>query len=168
MKASARTAQLQIRVTPAEKAALARAARRAGLDMSAYVLGKALPDQAAQWDARLKELARPGGGRIALAGLSAWLAELSASELAIAVATPPSRLSARLSDFHANYVAAMVEHLCDAAGIEAPPWTRYIAPLAHPVFGSELASLRLHLLARSPPPFRRRNLFIDTAAGGQV
>ena len=168
MKASARTEQLQIRVTPAEKAALARAARRAGLDMSAYVLGKALPDQATQWEARLKELALARGDRIALAGLSAWLAGLSASELTIAVATPPPRLSARLSDFHANYVAAMVEQLCNAAGIEAPPWTRDIAPLANPVFGTELVSLRLHLLTRSPPPFRRRNLFIDTAAGGHV
>ena len=164
MRAHARTAQLQIRVTPVEKAALARAARRAGLGMSAYVLGKALPDQAVQWEARLKELARSGGDRIALAGLSAWLAGLGASELAAAVATPPPRLS----DFHANYVAAMVEQLCAAAGVDAPPWTREIAPLARPVFGSELTSLRLHLLAHSPAPYRRRNLFIDTAAGGQV
>lgn len=164
MKAATRTGQLQIRVTPAEKAALARAARRAGLDMSAYVLGKALPDQARQWDSRLKELARRGRDRIALAGLGAWLAGLSASELALAVATPPPQLP----DFHANYVAAMVEQLCAAAGIEPPPWTRDIAPLANPVFGTELVSLRLHLLTRSPPPFRRRNLFIDTAAGGHV
>ena len=159
-----RTAQLQIRVTPAEKAALARAARRAGLGMSAYVLGKALPGQAAQWEARLKELARSDGDRIALAGLSAWLAGLGASELAAAVATVPLRLS----DFHANYVAAMVEHLCSAAGIDAPPWTRDVVPLALPAFGSELTSLRLHLLAHSPAPYRRRNLFVDTAAGGQV
>ena len=164
MRKSARTGQLQIRVTPAEKAALARAARRAGVDMSAYVLRKAIPDQATQWDARLKELGRAGRGRIVLAGLSAWLAGLSASELAIAVATPPPRLS----DFHANYVAAIVEHLCDAAGVETPPWTRDIVPLAHPVFGTGLVSLRLHLLTCSPPAYRRRNLFVDTAAGGQV
>mgnify|MGYP001568163122 CR=1 FL=1 len=164
MRPAGRTAQLQIRVTPAEKAALARAARRAGLAMSAYVLGKALPDVAAQWEARLKELARGRGDRIALAGLSSWLAALSANELAAAAATPPPALS----EFHANYVAAMVEQLCAAAAIDAPAWTREIPPLAQPVFGSELASLRLHLLASSPPPYRRRNLFIDTAAGGQV
>ena len=164
MRPSGRTAQLQIRVTPAEKAALARAARRAGLGMSAYVLAKALPSRDAQWQAYLKALARSGGNRIALAGLSTWLAGLGASELAAAVESPPPVLS----DFHANYVAAMVEQLCAAAGIDAPHWTREIAPLAHPVFGSELASLRLHLLTRSPPPYRRRNLFIDTPAGGQV
>lgn len=164
MAAPSRTAQLQIRVTPAEKASLARAARRAGLGMSAYVLGKALPEQAAQWRARLKDLARAEGDRIALAGLSAWLAGLGASELAAAVATPPPRLS----DYHANTVAAMVEHLCDAAGLEPPPWTRDVAPLALPAFASELTSLRLHLLAHSPAPYRRRNLFVDTPAGGQV
>lgn len=26
-------------------------------------------------------------------------------------------------------------------------------------------SLRLHLLTRSPPPFRRRNLFVDSSIG---
>lgn len=164
MKPVARTAQLQIRVTPAEKAALARAARRSGVGLSAYVLGKALPVSTAQWEARLKELARSDGDRIALAGLSAWLAGLGAAELAAAVATPPPALS----EFHANYVAAMVEQLCAAAGIGAPAWTRDIEPLKHPVFGTELASLRLHLLTHSPAPFRRRNLFIDTATGGHV
>ena len=164
MRAPGRSSQLQIRVTPAEKAALARAARRAGQGMSAYVLGKALPAPAAQWAARLRELARSSGDRIALAGLSAWLAGLGASELAAAVETPPPALSG----FHANYVAAMVEQLCDAAGIEAPSWTREIEPLKHPVFGTGLASLRLHLLANSPAPFRRRNLFIDTATEGHV
>ena len=164
MPLPARTAQLQIRVTPAEKAALARVARRAGLGMSAYVLGRALPVLARQWEARLKELARSGGNRIALAGLSAWLAGLGTSELAAAVEPPPPPLS----EFHANYVAAMVEQLCAAAGIDAPAWTRDIEPLKHPAFGTELISLRLHLLAHSPAPFRRRNLFIDTAAGGQV
>ena len=164
MPSPGRTEQLQIRVTPAEKAALARAARRAGLGMSAYVLGKALPAPAAQWEMRLKEIARSGGERIALAGLSAWLAGLGASELAAAVASPPPALS----EFHANYVAAMVEQLCAAAGIDAPSWTRDIGPLKHPAFGTELISLRLHLLTNSPAPFRRRNLFIDTTAGGQV
>jgi hypothetical protein len=165
MNASTRSGQLQIRVTPAEKAAIQIAARRAGLDMSAYVLGRILPGHSAQWQAQLRELARCGETRTAIAALSAWLAGLSATEMAAAVATPPP---ADLSDFHANYVAAMVEHLCAANGVDAPRWTRSIRPLAQPVFGTQLASLRLHLLAHSPPPFRRRNLFVDTAVGGQV
>lgn len=165
MKSACRSTQLQIRVTPAEKAAILRAARRAGLGMSAYVLAKTLPDQAPQWQDRLRELARCDETRIALAGLSAWLAGLGAGELPGAVAEQPRP---GLSDFHANYVAAMVEHACAARGIDAPQWTRGIAPLEHPVFATSLLSLRLHLLTRSPPAFRRRNLFVDTAVGGQV
>lgn len=38
-----KTTQLQIRVSPAEKAAIQACARRAGMDVSAYVLSRALP-----------------------------------------------------------------------------------------------------------------------------
>jgi hypothetical protein len=62
----------------------------------------------------------------------------------------------------------MVEHACAARAVKAPDWVQEIAPLPEPVFGSALASLRLHLLTRSPAAFRRRNLFVDTAVGGQV
>ena len=164
MKPSARSTQLQIRVTPAEKAAIARAARRAGIGMSEYVLGRALPDQAVQWREWLRQLVRSDGAKIALAGLSTWLAGLGAGELPGAIDSAPQGLS----DFHTNYVAARAEHLCAARGVDAPAWTREVAPLARPVFASGLASLRLHLLTHSPAPFRRRNLFVDTAVGGQV
>jgi len=165
MKPSARTAQLQIRVTRAEKSAIARAARRAGVGMSEFVLGKALPDHAAQWREWLRQLVRTDGAKIALAGLSTWLAGLGARELPGAIDAPLPR---ELSEFHANYVAAMAEQVCAAHGVEAPGWTREVVPLARPVFASALASLRLHLLAHSPAPFRRRNLFVDTAVGGQI
>jgi hypothetical protein len=160
-----RTEQLQIRVTPAEKAAIARAAREAGLGMSAYVLARVLPARPTQWRKRLRELERRPADRIALAGVSGWLRGLAAGELPAAVAEPPPR---GLSDFHANYVAAMVEQVCAGRGVEAPVWTRSVAPLAHPVFASHLMSLRLHLLTQSPPPFRRRNLFVDSTVGAQV
>lgn len=160
-----RTAQLQIRLTPVEKAAIERAARQAGVGMSAYVLGKALPSQEGQWRALLGGVSRAAGGRVAFASLSSWLAGLGTAEMRVAVQAPPP---AGLSAFDANTVAAMVEYSCAARGVEPPPWTRGIEPLARPVFGSELASLRLHLLTNSPAPFRRRNLFVDTAVGGQV
>lgn len=160
-----KSAQLQIRVTPAEKARLARAARQAGLGLSAYVLAKALPDRAEEWRALGRDLARPGDRRLALAALSAWLAKLSAGELHDALQAPPP---APLPEELANTVAAMVEHACAAAAVRPPDWTCDIPPLAHPVFGSTLASLRLHLLTSSPAAFRRRNLFVDTAVGGQV
>lgn len=163
--AGVKTAHLQIRVTPAEKARLARAARQAGLGLSAYVLARALPDRAEDWRALARDLAGPGERRLALAGLSAWLAKLGAGELRDAVQEPPPP---GLPEDLANTVAAMVEHACAAASVPPPQWTRDIPPLANPVFGSTLANLRLHLLTHSPAAFRRRNLFVDTAVGGQV
>ena len=164
MKPTARTAQLQVRVTPAEKAAIARAARRAGVGMSEYVLGRALPNPATHWQEWLRQLVRSDGAKIMLAGLSTWLAGLGAGELPGAIDTAPHGLS----DFHANYVAAMAEHLCEARGVDAPRWTLAVAPLERPVFASDLKSLRLHLLTHSPAPFRHRNIFVDSVVGGQV
>ena len=160
-----KSAQLQIRVSPAEKAGIERAARQAGLGMSAYVLGKLLPGQSVQWRAHLQDIAQAEDKRIPLAAFSHWLANLASGELAGAIeAPPPTGLPEQL----ANTVAAMVEHVCAAASEIPPAWTREIPPLAQPVFGSALTSLRLHLLTNSPAAFRRRNLFVDTVVGGQV
>lgn len=160
-----RTAQLQIRVTPSEKAAIEQAARRAGLGMSAYVLRKVIPARSKEWSDLLGEIARSDGAKIALATLSNWLASLGASEMRTALEAP---LPAELRPVTANTIAAMVEHLCASRGIAAPHWTPAVRPLAKPEFGSALTSLRLHLLTNSPAAFRRRNLFVDTVAGGQI
>jgi hypothetical protein len=73
-----------------------------------------------------------------------------------------------LSAFLRNYVAAMVEHACAQRAVTVPRWVRAVEPLSDPVFGSELQSLRLHLLTQSPPAFRCRNLFIDSSVGERV
>jgi hypothetical protein len=62
----------------------------------------------------------------------------------------------------------MVEYACARRGVALAEWTKAIAPLTEPVFGSELISLRLHLLTHSPAPFRRRNIFIDASLGASV
>lgn len=160
-----KTAQLQIRLTPAEKAGIEHAARQAGLGMSAYVLAKLLPGRATQWRSLLQDILRSDEKRLPFAALSHWLTDLTAGELATALEAP---LPAGLPEPLANTVAAMVEHVCAAAGERPPAWTREIAPLAQPFFASELKSLRLHLLTNSPAAFRRRNLFVDTVVGGQV
>lgn len=160
-----RSAHLQIRVTPEEKAAIEQAALRAGLGISSYVLRKVLPERAAQWKDLLAEVARSDGAKIAIAALSNWLASLGASEIRVALeAAPP----AGLRPVTVNTIAAMVEHVCVTRGVRVPQWTQEIPPLAKPEFGSMLNSLRLHLLTNSPAAFRRRNLFVDTAVGGQV
>ena len=160
-----RTAQLQIRITPQEKAAIEQAARSAGLGMSSYVLRKVLPQRATEWNDLLREVVRSDGAKIALAALSNWLSSLGAGELHIALETPPP---SQLRPVTMNTIAAMVEHLCVARGVLPPQWTRAVRPLTKPEFGSTLTSLRLHLLTSSPAAFRRRNLFVDTAVGGQV
>src|SRR5206468_4452340 len=155
---------LQIRVSPAEKAAIRRAARRVGLDMSAYVLARVLPAPARRFQDLTGACADSHGARFALAELSSWLAGLGRGELEQAVASPPPALTPYL----ANYVAAMVEYACAQRGVTPPAWTDAIAPLTEPAFGSALLSLRLYLLTHSPTPFRRRNIFIDSSVGSRV
>jgi hypothetical protein len=161
--AAAKSAQLQIRVSPGEKAAIQRAARRAGMDMSAYVLARVLPASARRFQ-DLTAACREGE-RFALAELNSWLAGLGAGEIQDAIASPPA---SGLTPYLANYIAAMVEYACARQGVPPPAWTRAIPPLAEPVFGSALMSLRLHLLTRSPAPFRRRNIFIDATVGDRA
>ena len=75
---------------------------------------------------------------------------------------------ARFPPFEANYLAATVEHAAAIKGVAPPRWTVTVEPLDAPWFASCLKSLRLHLLTHSPPPFRRRNLFIDSSVGQRV
>jgi len=160
-----KTAQLQIRVSQDEKAAIQRAARQAGMDMSTYVLSQVLPAPAAQFRRCLEACAGAASPSFPLAELNALLSSLSAADLLKAVAAPPP---AGLSPFLANYIAAMVEYACALRAVPVPAWAWTIRPLAEPVFGTALQSLRLHLLTHSPPPFRRRNIFIDSTLGQRV
>jgi Protein of unknown function (DUF1778) len=159
-----KTAQMQIRVSVNEKTAIQRAASRAGMDMSAYVLARVRSAPAAQFRDSIRDCADSASPRFALAELNSLLSGLTPGELRDATAAPPPGLS----PFLENYVAAMVEYACAARAVAIPAWTRAIAPLCEPVFGSELQSLRLYLLTHSPPPFRARNIFIDSTLGDRV
>jgi hypothetical protein len=165
MSKSAKTAQMQIRVSANEKTAIKRAAARAGMDMSAYVLSRVLSVPAAQFRDCVLDCAGSPSPRFALAELNSLLSALTADELRDAIA---ATLPQRLSLFLSNYIAAMVEYACAKRGIAVPAWTRSIAPLDEPVFGSDLESLRLYLLTRSPAPFRVRNIFIDATLGDRI
>lgn len=161
----AKVSQLQIRVSDAEKSAIRGAAARAGMDMSTYVLSRVLSVPAREFQNAAMILAGPAPPSFALADLNALLSRLSATELRDAVAAPPA---IGLEPFIANYVAAMVETACAKCGLPVPAWTRGVAPLAEPAFGSALLSLRLHLLTQSPAAFRSRNIFIDATLGERV
>lgn len=161
----AKSAQLQIRVTPAQKAALRRLARRAGLDVSSYVL------HCVQWPvpSRLATLVRrlhdDEADRFTLAEMNACLSALAPAEFADAVAAVQV---AGLSPFLQNYVAAMIEHAAWQKGELPPPWVRDVVPLDRPRFAVPFARLRPHLLRAAPVAFKRRNIFVDATVGDRV
>lgn len=157
--------QLQIRVTPDQKAALKRAARAAGTDVSSYVLARLLPPARERFAALLGALEHAEDARYVLAELHDLLAACPPALLADAAASPPG---ARLSPYLQNYVAAMVELAAEGKGVRPPAWTADVAPLAEPWFASPLRSHRLHLLRTAPVPFKRRNIFVDSSVGDRV
>ncbi len=163
MSRSAKTGQLQVRVSEDQKAAIQRAAARAGMDMSTYVLSRVLSAPAERFSKLVRAV--PANERYALAELNSFLSSLTTGELREAVASGPG---IRLSEYRSNYVAAMVELVCAQRGVEVPGWVGSVPALPVPVFGSSLQSVRLHLLMHSPAPFRRRNLFVDASVGDQV
>lgn len=165
MPAESKTSQLQIRVTARQKAQLQHLAAGAGMDMSAYVLGCALVESAAELQRCLAACTEGEAMRFALADLNRLLSRWSRGELVAALAARPTPIRHAVA---ANHVAAMIEHVCGTRGVAVPAWVRDIEPLAQPLFGTSLQSLRLHLLSHSPPAFRRRNIFVDSSVGAQV
>jgi Protein of unknown function (DUF1778) len=159
-----KSTQLQIRVSKREKSVIQGAAKRAGLDMSTYVLSRILSAPAARFQELVEGTAGPAPS-FAFAELNSFLSKLSGGELREAVAAWPT---IALTPYVSNYIAAMVEYACGRGRVAPPAWTRSIAPLSDPVFASTLKSLRLHLLIHSPAPFRRRNIFIDSTLGARV
>lgn len=160
-----KTEQLQIRVTAQQKAALKRAAKAVGADVSSYVLARLLPPERERFASLLHALTEAPAARYALAGLHDLLEACPPALLADTASTPPA---ASLSPYLQNYVAAMVELAADRKGVRPPAWTRDVVPLAVPTFASKLRSHRLHLLRAAPVPFKRRNIFVDSSVGDRV
>lgn len=136
------------------------------MDVSKWVLHQLLPPAEERFQSLCLDLcSAPGNRSHVLAELNDFLSRLSARELIRAVRYAPS---IELPAFEANYLAAMVEQASAAVGASPPDWTRLVKPLERPWFASTLKNLRLHLLTTSPPPFRRRNLFVDSTIGDRV
>lgn len=162
---STRSAFVQIRVTPAEKATLKRLARSSGQDLSSYVLSRSLPATRLRFEEILGILREEADRRFALAELNDLLSGLAPMEFHGTLHTADL---AGLSPFLQNYVAAMVEHAAGMKKVAPPSWTRSVEPLPLPWFATPLRGLRLHLLRASPVPFKRRNLFVDASVGHRV
>ncbi|MFV2061254.1 MAG: DUF1778 domain-containing protein [Gammaproteobacteria bacterium] len=165
MSCSNKTTQLQIRVTEAEKNAIQQAAQRQNLDMSRYVLEKILPSKAQEFQDFVTELAVSDEARFVLAEINKFLSRLNRAELKTVLLIV---LPLGLTDYMSNYLAAMIETICNKHQTKIPGWVIKIKPLHKPVFATELHNLRLYLLTHSPAAFRSRNIFVDTTVGGQV
>lgn len=161
-----KTHQLQIRISAEDKALIRARAANAGMDVSKWVLQQVLPPVEREFQALCRALAaRPDARSFTFAEYQDWFNRLTGSEFVRAVRHAPE---ARLPAFEANYLAATVEHAAAIKGVDPPRWTATVEVLDAPWFASSLKSLRLHLLTHSPPPFRRRNLFIDSSVGQRV
>jgi len=161
-----KTAQLQIRVSPSQKASIQARAERAGLSMSEWVLSRLLPSARERLQSLVDSLRiDPGDRSSTFAAFLDWLEEVGADDLAEAIETP---LELPGDSYWDNYVAATLEQAASAKSIRSPSWLAAIPGLEEPAFGSDLQSLRLHLLISSPPPFAARNLFVDTVLEGRV
>ncbi len=165
MKGKSKSLQLQIRISPKEKAAIVRYAKTANMGISQWVLSKALPSGQKAFQELLGQLKTTANPKYILAQIHDMLNAAGGDEFELMVAQP---LGVVLSNYLANYVAAMIEYAAAQKGRKAPSWTRQVPPLKIPVFGSDLKSLQLYLLTHSPPPFRRRNVFIDATVGQRV
>ena len=160
-----KTAQLQIRVSTAEKKVIQKAATTAGMGMSEYILSRLLPQQKQKLQECLRQLRSAREISFGLAEVHDLFQKMTSFEFEDSLRENPL---SRLSPYLQNYIAAMVEETALQKGVSVPMWTKDIAPLAQPVFGSALKNLRLHLLTQSPIPFRKRNIFIDSTIGSRV
>ena len=114
----------------------------------------------------LVQLAQHDQQKLVFAALNDFLSNLPSHEFTLALSPPPQ--AELLSLYAANYVAAMIELAAHQKGVLAPFWVNDIKPLDEPHFEISLLNLRLYLLTHSPPPFRKRNIFIDASVGDRV
>jgi len=160
-----KTEQLQIRLSSTEKKRIKRAAKQANLPMSDWVLGRLLPDSRIRFHQLIAKIKSAENTRYSLASLNDFLAQLTADEFIDSLQEKPSLPD---DQYMANYIAAMIEYTAHKNKLVAPNWVSEISPLKKPRFASSLACLKLHLLSHSPPPFRSRNIFIDSTVGDRL
>jgi len=155
----AKTSQLQIRVSPSQKAALKRLARHRGCSVSELVLSAVLPSVNQEFQRLAQALEEPATRREALSALRAFLGGLGSSEeLAAAVAGLDLR---DLGPVARNLAAAAVEERFGGFTEDLPSWLRSVPALDRPYFGWRLRSLRPHLMRLTPVAYKRRNLYVD-------
>ncbi len=162
-----KTKYLQIRVTPEEKKLIEKIAKKNSKTISELVLDKLLSDNQNKdkFQSLVSKLSKSEKTSLVFAEINDFLNKLTKDEFKEATDEKPK---ANISNYHLNYLAAMVEYSANRKKVDPPKWVNEIDPLNEPVFGSKLKNLRTHLLLNSPIPFRKRNIFIDSTVGDRV
>lgn len=160
-----KTTQLQIRVSPTQKARLKASAQRAGQDLSSYVLSKALPDDGERIARHINAVKGEAERSYALAALHDWLTGAREAEF---TSTSEGLDVSELEPLWQNYIAALFEQAANRKSVPPPKWVAEVRPLKEPWFAVPFASLRPHLIKSAPVPFKRRNIFVDTGLGSRV
>lgn len=107
---------------------------------------------------RVAELAEKSHGDFG-AALREFYRELAEEPSRALIADSPSPTG---YPAHDAYLAAVAETVCRMFNWNLPDWTeerwRF---LDDPFFANAPAGMKLYLIQSSPPPFRRRNIFVD-------
>jgi len=156
---------LQIRLSAEQKESIRNAAKEADTDMSSWILSKVANSRSVDFSKIVNKLNSEQQQTYVYAEINDLLAKCNSTSFSTTVMANPTD---GLDAFQANYVAAMVEHCAQKMGELAPAWCNSVSQLQFPHFGSDLKSLKLHLLLNSPLAFRRRNIFIDSSVGERV
>ena len=160
-----KTEQLQVRVSSEQKRLLQKRAGAAKMSVSEWVLSCALAKERTQFESITRNLTQTCDPSYAFASLHDLLKQLDPGEFETTLGAPPS---AHLDEKTKAIIAAMIEQAAVQKKATPPAWVLDTPALSQPYFASELCSLRLYLLQNSPPPFRRRNLFVDSSIGTRI
>jgi hypothetical protein len=94
-----------------------------------------------------------------LRGFADWAAE-NRDQLTRALADPPARTGTPLDAI----LAAFAEELAAQHGLPRPRWTRAVGPLEQEWAAPGTPRMRAEAMAKTPEPFRRRNLIMARSA----
>ena len=155
---------LQIRISKQEKEIIKSSAQMAGIDMSAWILQKVLPEKSKVFINILKKF-KSEESSFVFAELHDFLARLQVHDFELTLDINPN---IQLTDFQINYVIAMIAHRAKQLNLSPPDWIKTYPVLSEPYFGTTLKNLRLHLLINSPIAFKQRNIYIDSTIGDRV
>ncbi len=160
-----KTEHLQIRVTKEQKQLIKSSAQLSGIDMSTWILLRVLNVNSQRFIELTNKFILSKNESFIFAEINDFLHQLNTSNFELAVKNKPSH---SLSNFQLNYIVAMITHKAKQLNLRRPEWTHTISVLTEPYFGTQLKSLRVHLLINSPIAFKQRNIFIDSSIGDRI